>query len=585
MLHLTLSNERQKQNVQHPRGPLEFGRGPQREVVRVIVEDRYVSRDQLRLEELSTGRVRVLNLGAPMLLGDGSSFDTGETRELASPFRLTFGYSTLDVEREVPIEDYGPSLQSIAPPAKRAPMALAKSTIDVHGAPPSPDTLASWFERLLLVQRAAAGSGEFYQETARAVVSLVGLDRGMIVLRRDDRWEVVACHTARRGLGSDFSQRVLQQVVNDERTFFQVFDEATSSHSLKGVEAVVASPIFDEREAVVGAVYGSRDLRPQGSPTGIHPLEAQFVQLLAGAVSAGLLRLQREADAARTRVMFEQFFSPELVRALERDSRLLEGQERELTILFTDLRGFSRISEQVGVRETYALLSDVMDHLTNRVLEQGGAIIDYYGDGMAAMWNAPADQPDHAERACRAGLAMLSDLPALNERWTQALGFPLRIGVGIHSGRARVGNAGSRHRLKYGPRGHAVNLASRVEGTTKLLGVPCIITEATHGRLPDEFHRRRLCMVQVTGIRDRVELYELRQEASESWLKQRELYEAALNAFHQADFAGCLERCQGLTREFGESDPPTVQLAQHAARCIEHPPAQFDPCVYLDTKG
>ena len=109
--------------------------------------------------------------------------------------------------------------------------------------------------------------------------------------------------------------------------------------------------------------------------------------------------------------------------------------------------------------------------LTAAVLDHDGLIIDYYGDGLAAMWNAPADQPEHPELACRAALAMIEALPAVGEKWAKVLPDELRIGVGVHTGVAQVGNAGSSRRAKYGPRGANVNLASRIEGATKAVGV------------------------------------------------------------------------------------------------------------------
>src|SRR5262249_53982655 len=157
--------------------------------------------------------------------------------------------------------------------------------------------------------------------------------------------------------------------------------------SLQNIDAVVASPIFGlQGDEVVGAVYGSRKSRPRMKSGGIRPLEAQLVQLLAGAIGANLAR----ATATKTRVQFEQIFSPELVRELERDPNLLEGRNQEVTILMSDLRGFSRFSEKLGPLDTCRLIRDVMERLSNRIVEHSGVIVSYLGDGILAMWNAPA---------------------------------------------------------------------------------------------------------------------------------------------------------------------------------------------------
>ena len=242
----------------------------------------------------------------------------------------------------------------------------------------------------------------------------------------------------------------------------------------------MASPIFGLQEDVVGVLYGVRAQQGLPSRGAIEPLEAQLVQLLAAAVGANLAR----SMAQRTRVQFEQFFSPDLARELERDPKLLEGRTDEVTILFSDLRGFTALSERLGAHKTCRMLRDMMERLSERIVEYGGVIVDYAGDGILAMWNAPAKQPDHAVRACRAGLAMLGELPALNARWGDEAAGSLAMGIGINTGEALVGNTGSKRKFKYGPHGHPVNLASRVQDATKKLGLPLLITASTRDRLP-----------------------------------------------------------------------------------------------------
>ena len=98
-------------------------------------------------------------------------------------------------------------------------------------------------------------------------------------------------------------------------------------------------------------------------------------------------------------------------------------------------------------------MGDVMNALTAAVMDLDGVVIDYYGDGLAAMWNAPVDQPEHPEWACRAALRMIDSLPAVQTKWAHLLVDELRLGIGVHTGLAQVGNAGSSRRTKYGPRG------------------------------------------------------------------------------------------------------------------------------------
>jgi adenylate cyclase len=585
VLLFTLSNERQKKQFQHREGPLEFGRMQQTSACpRILVEDPYTSRDQLRIEELPTGEVDLHNLGSPISLPDGMQLVHNASRRFTPPLRIVFGRSTLDIGL-IPNEDHDKTdvnLQTISKPvAAESNLLRPQPGLDRT---PTAETLGQWFETLLAVQKSAAGSVGFYAETARAVVELVGLDRGLVIIRKNDKWEVVASHWTSGSENRQFSTRVLNQVEHERRTFFRTFDDEAVRQSLTGLEAVVASPIFDERDVMVGAVYGSRDMRSATAQRGIDKLEAQFVQLLAGAVSAGLVRLSREADAARARVQFEQFFSPQLARALEVESGILEARERQLTLLFADLRGFSRISERIGARETFELLSDILDRLTNHVMDHDGVVIDYYGDGLAAMWNAPTDVPSHAVRAVEAAAAMLAELPAVNVQWAERLGGIVRLGVGIHTGQAQVGNSGSRRRLKYGPRGPAVNLTSRVEAATKVLGVACLVTGATKEALPAGHALRRICRARLTGMEQAVDLYELTPAADDKWSRLRDQYEAALAKYETGDASGCCAMCEAILQELATGDGPTKWLLARAERRLAEPVDAFDAVFNVETK-
>ena len=140
------------------------------------------------------------------------------------------------------------------------------------------------------------------------------------------------------------------------------------------------------------------------------------MQLLAAAVGAGLARQQKEAEAARSRVQFEQFFSSALANQLQADPTMLDGRDCQITVLFSDIRGFSGLSERLAPAETCRLVGDVMERLTGRIVEHGGVVVDYVGDGLLAMWNAPVAQADHAVLACRAALAMIDELPGTERR-------------------------------------------------------------------------------------------------------------------------------------------------------------------------
>jgi len=182
---------------------------------------------------------------------------------------------------------------------------------------------------------------------------------------------------------------------------------------------------------------------------------------------------------------------------------------REITLLMADLRGFTHLSSRLAIEQTDALLGEVMDSFTTAIVEHGGFIIDYFGDGLAAMWNAPAEQVQHPELACRAALRIVESLPPIAANWAGVIQDELRVGIGIHTGMARVGNAGSSWRMKYGPRGPTVHLTSRIESATKQIGLPLLFSRTTAGRLSHQLAPHRVCRACLAGFQQAVELYTL----------------------------------------------------------------------------
>jgi adenylate cyclase len=212
-----------------------------------------------------------------------------------------------------------------------------------------------------------------------------------------------------------------------------------------------------------------------------------------------------------------------------------------------------------------------MDYVSTRILEHHGVIVDYYGDGVCAMWGAPTLQPDQAALACRAALAVLRDLPALSAQWEPRIGEPLGVGIGINTGPALVGNTGSRYKFKYGPLGHTVNVASRVEQQTKHLGIPALLTGATRARIGDAFALRRLYRVRMTDSDSSLDLYELHAgDATPEWLAWRDAYEAALGLFEQGQWQAACQRLAPLLQSQGDrQDIPSVNLLNRSTECIQ----------------
>lgn len=574
MLRFHVKNAKMNSFLTHAEGPFEFGRGPRGDVERCIIEDPLVSRNQLRVEEISGRRVRIDNVSGtnPVLLGDGNRIEIGTSRQLSPPLSLFVGSTTIliDFERETPACEKTEFLDIIG----------FKKTLAQLGEVPSAQTLMQWLETALELQQEAEDLPDLFDRTARALVEMIGLDMGAVLMLDGQEWKSVA-KRARGGMGSfEYSSTMLRRLVEQRRTCFCNDEDVPITVSLRETFAVVVSPIFNVQRDLIGALYGRKASSIGRSQKKITPLEAQVVQLFASAASTRLAK----TEATRIRTQFEQFFSPELVRELQNNPKLLEGQEKEITILMCDLRGFSRLSEDLGPQKTCELMRDVMERFTARIAEQGGVIVDYAGDGIFAMWNAPVSQDDHAARACRAALAIADELPKLNERWQSVAGGQLQAGIGINTGLALVGNTGSNRRLKYGPHGNSVNLASRIQDVTKKLGLPLLITGSTQARLPPEFATRRLCTARVRGIVGTVVLFELHgRDASPVWLRRRDEYEAALAEYESGDWCKACQHLVGLIeldRSEQGNDLATVKLVRKAWECLESR-EDIDPVIDL----
>jgi adenylate cyclase len=370
-----------------------------------------------------------------------------------------------------------------------------------------------------------------------------------------------------------------------KRTFWQEPEQAANQlGSLLGVKAVIAAPILDRQGEVIGALYGERRQESSSGACGpITRLEAMLMELLAGGIAAGLARVEQEQAALRARVQFEQFFTKELSIQLAAQPDLLEGRDSEVTILFCDIRGFSRISERLGPTGTVKWIADIMGALSDCVLNIGGVVVDYIGDELMAMWGAPVPQPDHAQRACRAALDMIGLLPRLNERWLPILQEPMGLGVGLNTGTARVGNVGTARKFKYGPLGNTVNLASRVQGATKYLKSRLLITEATQAKLDADFVTRRLCRVRVVNIEKPVDLYELVVPGQAGLPDLKVEYEKALGEFEHRNFRIAARMLGPLVAEH-INDGPALVLMSRTVNALVDESSDFDPVWELPGK-
>ncbi len=251
--------------------------------------------------------------------------------------------------------------------------------------------------------------------------------------------------------------------------------------------------------------------------------------------------------------MFGQYVPPALVEEMSRQSDRygFDGESRELTVLFADIRQFTTLSERLGPTELKQLLNLFFTHMTRIIFEKSGTIDKYVGDMIMAFWGAPVADPHHASHAIDAALAMLQKVEALKSEF-RSVGLPeIEIGIGLNSGEMNVGDMGSEFRRAYTVLGDAVNLGSRIEGLTKFYGAKLLVGETTR-QGQDDFVFRRLDRVRVKGKREAVTVFEplcRSHEASESLLKELARHEQALDCYLGRDWDAAEHRFMELNAE------------------------------------
>lgn len=208
---------------------------------------------------------------------------------------------------------------------------------------------------------------------------------------------------------------------------------------------------------------------------------------------------------------FMQYLSPDVVQELIAKPELLKlgGERREITAFFSDVQGFTTISEKLTPEEVVKLLNMYLTAMTNLILENGGTVDKYEGDAIVAFFGAPIPHPDHAARCCAAAVAMQNALVTLRKKWVE-MGYPEVIArIGINTGPAIIGNMGSEQRMDYTMMGDTVNTAARFEGANKPYGTHTMISESTYAQVKDGFVARKLDMLRVVGKSQPVSVYEL----------------------------------------------------------------------------
>jgi adenylate cyclase len=332
---------------------------------------------------------------------------------------------------------------------------------------------------------------------------------------------------------------------------------------------------------LVTAVYRAGTVMPLFGPT------------LAASLAFGAASVHRYLTEGRQRRairrMFSHYLAPAVVEQLQLHPEKLRlgGERRTMTVFFSDIEGFTTVSESLEPEALVSFLNDYLTRCTDVILASGGVIDKYEGDAIIAFWNAPLDVPEHAARACGAALACQAACAAFRAECRERGLPPIAMRVGINTGPMVVGNMGSARRFDYTVMGDAVNLASRLEGANKVFGTYSMVSDATRqacGAAGLVF--RELGRLRVKGKTVPITVHELvagpvAPAVAPAWIAT---FEAALRAF----YGGRFEEAAGgfrATLAVRPDDPPSHRYLDRIAELQETPPApDFDGVLILTAK-
>ncbi len=288
---------------------------------------------------------------------------------------------------------------------------------------------------------------------------------------------------------------------------------------------------------------------------------------------------------------FSTYVSSQVVSQIIKDPDRLKlgGEKKVITVLFSDIRGFTTISERLPPEELVSLLNEYLSPMTEIVFKEEGTVDKYIGDAIMALFNAPFDLPNHEVRACRAALEMMSELSVLNIGWTERDIPNIAIGIGIHTGEAVVGNMGAEQRFDYTAMGDTVNLSSRLEGTNKVYGSSIIVSEATlnavgGNKSGSDFVFRELDIIRVKGKNKPVAIFELLGYAGEKAKYENLIkgFSSALLDYRKGKFKTAMRGFKELLKT-NPNDGPSAVYIKRCGEYIESPPDKGWNGVYIST--
>ena len=288
--------------------------------------------------------------------------------------------------------------------------------------------------------------------------------------------------------------------------------------------------------------------------------------------------MTEEKEKKKIRGAFQYYLTSSVINEMLKDPSKLKlgGDKKNLTVLFSDIRGFTSFSETMTPEQLVHLLNEYLTAMTDIVFKYDGLLDKYMGDAIMAVYGAPLDQPDHPLRACRTALDMMKELKKLQKKWAEEGQPILDIGIGISSGDMVVGNMGSQMRFDYTVMGDSVNLGSRLESINKEYGTNIIISEYTYEAVKDVLLCRELDSVRVKGKNLPVKIYELLGEKkdttdTEEYAELIRRFNEALEKYKQAHWDEAIVSCHQVL-EIRPDDPPSCLYIRRCEDLKENPP-------------
>jgi class 3 adenylate cyclase/CHASE2 domain-containing sensor protein len=287
---------------------------------------------------------------------------------------------------------------------------------------------------------------------------------------------------------------------------------------------------------------------------------------------------------------FEHYMNPNVVAAIAKNPDMLElgGKEMELTAFFSDVAGFTTISEQLTAPQLVELLNEYLTAMTDIILKYDGLLDKYEGDAIMAVFGAPIHYSDHASKACFVALEMQAELKRIREQWKGEGKPELHARIGINSGMMVVGNMGSKTRFDYTVMGDAVNVASRLEGVNKQYSTYIMISEFTYALCKDDVRVREIDLIRVKGKAKPVTIYEVLARSTEKLtddlVQAVQAYEAGLQAYRQRNWKDAMSAFEQALAARPDDGPSLTYLNRCKAYVTAPPPADWDGVYIMTTK-